>query len=178
MYFGGGEKSKSTTEQSEPASKASVTSVAEPAETTQTQELMPRMVLPVAAATSDTNEVICSAMQSLSGKVTFKTNSAELTAEAQQELNRLAELLRDNPEVKVLIQAHTDADGNEAYNQMLSDNRARSVQEYLGTSGINVERMQASGFGESRPIADNNSREGKAKNRRVEFIPAGISCSR
>jgi len=72
-------------------------------------------------------------------------------------------------EVNIEVQAHTDAVGSAAYNQVLSDKRATSVLEYLVGKGVARTRLTSVGFGESRSIADNETEEGRSQNRRVEF---------
>jgi OOP family OmpA-OmpF porin len=71
--------------------------------------------------------------------------------------------------LRIEIQAHTDSMGDTAYNQSLSEKRAESVRDYMVDKGIAADRMEAKGYGESQPIADNKTREGRAKNRRVEL---------
>ncbi|UCC66415.1 MAG: OmpA family protein, partial [Deltaproteobacteria bacterium] len=77
--------------------------------------------------------------------------------------------LKENPTVRVEIAGHTDITGPEAYNQGLSERRARAVMEYFISRGISADRLKAVGYGESSPIAKNETREGRAKNRRVEM---------
>ncbi len=85
-------------------------------------------------------------------------------------LDDVADLLNRNPQIAHLrIEGHTDWIGSDAYNQNLSQRRANSVRAYLIKKGIAADRLVAVGYGESRPIADNNSVIGRAKNRRVEF---------
>jgi outer membrane protein OmpA-like peptidoglycan-associated protein len=72
-------------------------------------------------------------------------------------------------EIKVEIEGHTDASGSEAHNLKLSQQRAESVRDYLVSKGVEASRLVAKGYGESQPIADNDSPEGMAKNRRVEL---------
>jgi outer membrane protein OmpA-like peptidoglycan-associated protein/tetratricopeptide (TPR) repeat protein len=102
--------------------------------------------------------------------VFFATGSAQLLDASQQELNRLHRLLTDNPNMRIRINGHTDDVGSEANNQVLSENRARAVYEYLIEEGIEKERLSYKGFGESQPIADNDTEEGRQQNRRTEFI--------
>ena len=101
--------------------------------------------------------------------VNFKTNSAELTSEAVSILNDVVSELTRVPDVHVQIQAHTDNRGSSAYNQQLSEKRAKSVLDYLVSKGIDSQRLVSIGLGESRPIADNATMEGRQKNRRVEI---------
>lgn len=98
----------------------------------------------------------------------FETNKFALQPESVTELDKLVQLLQENPTLKILIEGHTDNVGNATDNAMLSQNRARSVVAYLTGKGIATTRLQAKGFGASRPIADNNSDAGRAQNRRTE----------
>ncbi|MDP7295306.1 MAG: OmpA family protein, partial [Vicinamibacterales bacterium] len=82
--------------------------------------------------------------------------------------NNLLDWLRDNPEASVVFDGHTDADGSDEYNVRLSERRAQSVVAWMSQDGIAAERLAAVGYGESRPVADNRSAQGKALNRRVE----------
>jgi len=84
-------------------------------------------------------------------------------------LDQVAQVMRDRPTAVVRVEGHTDSVGSDAYNQRLSERRARSVVKYLIGKGIDSNRLQAVGFGESRPIATNDTPEGRAKNRRTEF---------
>jgi len=104
--------------------------------------------------------------------VNFATNKAELTAESSAALDRIAASLRDWPEVKVEVGGHTDSSGDATHNLRLSGARAKAVVEYLVNKGIDASRITAKAYGEGSPIADNNTAEGKAKNRRVELKPA------
>ena len=74
------------------------------------------------------------------------------------------------PDLKFSVEGHTDSDGDDALNQSLSELRAKTVMQQLISMGISKDRLTSKGFGESMPIADNNSPEGKANNRRVEFV--------
>jgi outer membrane protein OmpA-like peptidoglycan-associated protein len=85
------------------------------------------------------------------------------------ELDRVVKLLRDNPSIEIEMSAHTDSRGTDEYNFVLSDKRARSVMEYIISQGISSERITSHGYGESRPVATNETDEGRQINRRVEF---------
>jgi OOP family OmpA-OmpF porin len=97
----------------------------------------------------------------------FKFNSAELTDEDVKTLTGTAENLRRLNWISGVAEGHTDSTGPEAFNQVLSERRAQSVIDFLGTQGVGAARIRAVGFGESKPIADNATREGRAENRRV-----------
>jgi outer membrane protein OmpA-like peptidoglycan-associated protein len=101
--------------------------------------------------------------------VFFETNQWELKPESMIELDRLATLLKNNPEKKIEIGGHTDNVGSDEANLTLSNNRAQSVVDYLVKKGIAVNRLAAKGYGESVPIANNDTDAGRSKNRRTEF---------
>lgn len=100
----------------------------------------------------------------------FATNSAELTRESKRLIDLFADFLRHNPTVKAEIQGHTDNVGNDQANLQLSDRRAQSVYNYLIELGIPKSRIRYKGYGESKPIAPNDTEEGRAKNRRTVFL--------
>ncbi|GIV39038.1 MAG: hypothetical protein KatS3mg033_0838 [Thermonema sp.] len=102
--------------------------------------------------------------------ITFDYNSWELNEDAKREIDRIYKLLKDNPTVIVEIAGHTDDRGSAAYNLELSRKRANAVKEYLLQKGMAPDRFVTKGYGESRPIADNQTEEGRAKNRRFELI--------
>jgi OmpA-OmpF porin, OOP family len=100
----------------------------------------------------------------------FDVNSATVKAESMGTINEIARLLRDNPQLKLEIGGHTDSTGNPAANVSLSQQRAESVKKLLVGEGIDAGRLSARGFGAGVPIAPNDTLEGKAQNRRVEFV--------
>ncbi|HEU4471323.1 MAG TPA: OmpA family protein, partial [Flavisolibacter sp.] len=99
----------------------------------------------------------------------FDVNQFTLRPESQVELDKLVQLLRDNPTVKVQLEGHTDNVGSAADNLKLSENRAKSVVAYLASKGIAADRLLAKGFGATKPVADNKTEEGRAQNRRTEL---------
>lgn len=99
----------------------------------------------------------------------FATNSFELSKESEVELNTLLKLMNDNPNIRIEISGHTDNTGNYQHNLALSEKRSNSVKQWLLDKGINMNRIVAKGYGDSKPIATNSTAEGKAKNRRTEF---------
>jgi outer membrane protein OmpA-like peptidoglycan-associated protein len=101
--------------------------------------------------------------------VFFAFDSYELLTSSKSELNRMVEVMQDNAQIEVVIIGHTDSTGPEEYNQMLSEKRAQSVVAYLTNEGINKERLQYVGKGESEPAYPNDTKENRAKNRRVNF---------
>lgn len=103
--------------------------------------------------------------------INFKTGSAELTKNSTPTLDDIVALLKDFPEVNLEIQGHTDNKGKPDKNKVLSENRAKSVLDYITSHGIDVSRLRSAGYGQERPVADNKTSKGRAKNRRVELIP-------
>jgi outer membrane protein OmpA-like peptidoglycan-associated protein len=104
--------------------------------------------------------------------VLFDTNSAALKAGSYDEMNRVAQVLNQYPDTTILIAGHTDSTGSESYNQQLSERRAAAVKNALSGQGVNPARLSTIGYGESRPIADNNTESGRQINRRVEITIA------
>lgn len=102
--------------------------------------------------------------------VQFETNSAKLLPQSYTVLDKLAELLEKKPDLRLQIHGHTDNVGGRSENLILSQNRAQACGEYLKTKGIKLMRIDMQGFGQTRPLAPNTTAEGRAKNRRVEFI--------
>ena len=112
----------------------------------------------------------------LSGAVLFKTNESELLPIAQSSLRKVAEALNQYDEGrKIVVAGHTDSVGSDTVNQRLSQSRADSVRLFLVQSGVNADRIRAVGKGESEPIAENKSPDGRANNRRVEIIVEGAT---
>ncbi len=101
--------------------------------------------------------------------VNFASNSADILPASYATLDQVAASLVDNPEIRVEIHGHADAMGESSYNLSLTQRRAESVRAYMIAAGVSPERMRARGFGESQPVASNDSSEGRAMNRRVEF---------
>lgn len=101
--------------------------------------------------------------------VFFETNSFALKPESKIELDKLVQLLQANPDRKVEIGGHTDDIGSEESNRVLSENRAKSVVDYLSSHGVDASTLTWKGYGESAPIAPNDTEAGRAKNRRTEF---------
>jgi OOP family OmpA-OmpF porin len=80
-------------------------------------------------------------------------------------------LMNDKSDLRVSVEGHTDSIGSDAYNQRLSERRAKAVRDYMISQGIDASRITTRGFGESKPVADNKTAAGRAENRRVEIIP-------
>lgn len=101
--------------------------------------------------------------------VNFEFDSARLTRESYEVLDRVARSLREWPEVRVEIGGHTDDQGTPEYNMDLSQRRTESVRDYLMSKGVGGSRLEARGYGESQPVTSNDTEEGRARNRRVEL---------
>jgi outer membrane protein OmpA-like peptidoglycan-associated protein len=104
----------------------------------------------------------------------FETDSYTLKNESKAELDRLISLLKENPSMKIEITGHTDNQGDVNYNIELSRNRAKSVYEYLTTQDISQARLAYKGYGESKPVASNDTEDGRSQNRRTEFTVTGL----
>ncbi|MGX5820452.1 OmpA family protein [Chitinophaga lutea] len=101
--------------------------------------------------------------------VFFASKEYTLQPASATELDKLAQLMKDNPSMQVELSGHTDNVGSDADNQLLSENRAKAVVEYLVKKGISAKRMKAAGYGESKPVDNNDTEEGRAQNRRTEL---------
>jgi outer membrane protein OmpA-like peptidoglycan-associated protein len=101
--------------------------------------------------------------------VQFEISSSTLTPASRDYLGKVAALMQDQPHIGLSIEGHTDSQDRLGKNQSLSEARARAVLEYLVSKGVASTRMASAGFGGSQPIADNETAEGRAKNRRIEF---------
>lgn len=99
----------------------------------------------------------------------FDFDSAELTDKAHEQLDKVTQYLKEAESVKVEIGGHTDGMGTAEYNQTLSEKRAQAVYDYLVGKGIAAERLTAVGYGKDKPVASNDTEEGRAQNRRIEF---------
>jgi OmpA-OmpF porin, OOP family len=102
--------------------------------------------------------------------INFETGKSDIKAESQKIIDDIAAMLKDSPALKVSIQGHTDNVGNAAANQTLSENRAKSVMNAVIAKGTDKTRLSAKGHGQTKPLADNGTEDGKAKNRRVEIV--------
>ncbi|MBI9071633.1 MAG: OmpA family protein [Melioribacteraceae bacterium] len=102
--------------------------------------------------------------------IRFDVNKTTLKPESIGPINKIFELMTKKPEFKFSVEGHTDADGDDAANQTLSEKRAKVVMNQLIKMGIAKDRLKSNGFGESKPLDNNSSPEGKANNRRVEFV--------
>ena len=105
----------------------------------------------------------------------FEVNKTIIKPVSYGILNEVAQVMKDYPAITVRVEGHTDSDGTDDANMVLSQGRSESVMQYLITQGIAANRLTAQGFGESRPIDTNKTAAGKANNRRVEFtITSGL----
>lgn len=105
-----------------------------------------------------------------SSNILFGFDQSNLSEEAKLNLNKLVTILNSYPDTNIEIQGHTDSSGSKAYNQTLSEQRARSVSSYLSGKGISYGRLSIKGFGETLPKYENETVQGRSQNRRVEFL--------
>ncbi|APR85476.1 Flagellar motor rotation protein MotB [Minicystis rosea] len=106
----------------------------------------------------------------LNGSVLFATNQSTLLPIAQDRLAQVAAALNESPEGSIVVEGHTDSRGPQSLNDELSKNRAEAVRTFLVQKGVDASRIRSVGLGPSRPVADNNTAEGRANNRRVEIV--------
>jgi outer membrane protein OmpA-like peptidoglycan-associated protein len=102
-------------------------------------------------------------------KINFDVNKDIIKPTEATKLDELAGVFANYPENIIMLEGHTDSDGTEAYNQTLSEKRAKSVENYLRGKNLDIASLSSVGYGETRPIASNETQEGKATNRRVEM---------
>ncbi|WP_394992005.1 OmpA family protein [Emticicia sp.] len=107
---------------------------------------------------------------SIALQINFETGKSAIKPESQTIIDQIAAMLTSEPSLKVSIEGHTDNTGIPASNKTLSENRAKSVVLALVAKGIDKTRLSSKGFGQEKPVADNGTEEGKAKNRRVEIV--------
>ena len=103
-------------------------------------------------------------------QVNFATDSADILPDSQPQLDQMRQLLDGDPALRLSINGHTDATGDAAYNQRLSEQRAQAVVDALAAGGVDPSRLEARGHGQSQPVADEDTEQGRARNRRVELI--------
>ncbi|MFO7755407.1 MAG: OmpA family protein, partial [Bacteroidales bacterium] len=106
----------------------------------------------------------------VSNGIRFDVGKATLRPESMGVLNEIYTMLEEHPDVSVSVEGHTDSDGDNELNQKLSEDRAETVMKQLVSMGISAGRLTSKGFGESKPVNTNATPEGKAENRRVEFV--------
>ena len=102
--------------------------------------------------------------------ILFDVNKATLKPESMGIINKIVNLMKEHPDVNFSVEGHTDSDGEEAFNQQLSEQRSKTVKTTFVEFGIAESRLKTKGWGESKPVDNNTSPEGKANNRRVEFV--------
>ena len=103
-------------------------------------------------------------------KILFGFDKSDLSASAEGNLNKLADVLKNNPDTYIEVQGHTDAKGSDTYNMTLSQKRATAVANYLIKRGVSASRVTTKGYGKTAPVATNDTEEGRAQNRRVNFL--------
>ena len=102
--------------------------------------------------------------------INFETAKWDIQPESRGTVTEIVNLLKSNPNLKLSVEGHTDNAGTPAANKTLSENRARAVMDAVVSGGIAAARLKSAGFGQERPVADNRTEEGRAKNRRVELV--------
>jgi outer membrane protein OmpA-like peptidoglycan-associated protein len=103
-------------------------------------------------------------------KILFAFNKSDLSVSAMNNLNKAIEVFKKYPDTDIEVQGHTDSKGSDKYNMNLSSERATNVKNYLSKNGVAASRLTVKAFGESAPKYDNNTADGQAQNRRVEFL--------
>jgi len=103
-------------------------------------------------------------------KIQFQLNSHIIKPESFSLMDEITKVVQDTPAIKkIAIEGHASSDGDDAANLSLSDRRSKAVMDFMVKKGVNKDRLTAKGYGETKPIADNSTEEGRVKNRRVEF---------
>jgi OmpA-OmpF porin, OOP family len=100
----------------------------------------------------------------------FATGKAEILPESRPIIGEIVSLLRKRPNLRIGVEGHTDNTGNPAANKTLSNARSRAVAKAIAAAGISSNRLDPVGYGQERPLADNKTEDGRAKNRRVELV--------
>ncbi|WAC03233.1 OmpA family protein [Lacinutrix neustonica] len=113
---------------------------------------------------------VTSQLNALSRTIVFNNGTAVLNQRDKRAIDEIKKIMESQPKMKFHIAGHTDSTGGTQTNLALSEQRAKSVKDYLVLSGINEERLTSQGYGEDNPIADNNTKEGRLANRRVEIF--------
>lgn len=121
----------------------------------------------VAAKGCALDEALLEEIKSASEHIYFNSGKSTIKAESFPDLDKLAAIFKEHPEVKASIEGHTDSQGNDQMNLDLSKARAKAVKDYLIKKGVDADHLTSEGFGETRPVATNDTAEGRAKNRRV-----------
>lgn len=121
------------------------------------------------AGSSNVIETNRGLMMTIDSDLLFPTNSSYLTDKAKSALDGFVTLVKQHPNAHIQVDGHTDATGEADYNQWLSEKRAASVKVYIQSAGVSASRIETSGHGQTNPVADNKTKEGRQKNRRVEI---------
>jgi len=100
----------------------------------------------------------------------FDFDKATLKPDGKRKVDEAVKVMKENPSLRVSVEGHTDSIGSDAYNQRLSERRAKAVRDYMVEQGIDPSRIMAHGWGEAKPVATNETEDGRAQNRRVEII--------
>jgi OOP family OmpA-OmpF porin len=127
----------------------------------------------VKPATAPVDTSVCQQLFSdllAKGSIRFESGRAAIDPDSTGLLDRLIETAMRCPAANIEIAGHTDGDGEDAFNQALSEKRAQAVADYLVKAGLPADRFTAVGYGSTQPIASNDTDEGKAQNRRIEFL--------
>lgn len=103
-------------------------------------------------------------------KILFAYDKSDLSASSEGSLQKLVAVLKEYPDTNIEVQGHTDSKGSDQYNQGLSERRARAVSAYLRNAGVSDSRLTTKGYGETAPLASNDSDDGRSQNRRVTFL--------
>jgi outer membrane protein OmpA-like peptidoglycan-associated protein len=111
------------------------------------------------------------------GNITFATNSADLNATFYEVLNSVSTVVNEFNQTVIEVAGHTDSTGTDQYNQQLSERRASAVAAYLGTRNVRTDRIITVGMGEARPVATNDTEQGRQQNRRVELTLVPLTLS-
>ena len=112
---------------------------------------------------------IINQLNEYSKTILFDTGKSTIRKESYAVLQSIVDIMKEYPNTSFVIEGHTDSVGSDSNNQKLSDARAASVRDYLTTIGMDASRLSSIGYGESRPIASNNTKAGRQQNRRVEI---------
>ena len=124
----------------------------------------------VAAGGADPYKTLIASGKFIARGINFDVNKATIKPESMGTLNTIVQMMKEHAELKFEIGGHTDSDGNDASNLKLSQDRADAVKAKLISMGIDAGRFSSKGYGETKPVGSNTTFEGKAENRRVEFV--------
>ena len=151
-----------------PTASTATSATASPAAPVVVAPVAPAATMPAASAVVVSGKDVCKE-KIVPVNVKFVTNKDDISPESLSELAAVAKQLATCPAIKTQVQGHTDSVGSDTSNLALSQKRADAVATYMSSQGVAKERISAKGYGESKPIGDNATEEGRAKNRRVEF---------